>query len=203
MLEVVEHPLFFQQALDKVEVGFAVLGDVGVMLERLAQAEFVPGKRGAQGKHLGDDILDRATLENARVEAVLQHGEPGVQRRRIAGHAAVAADAGKPREVACQVTRRGVCQLDFQNHVLAHHRLQLDAGVLAHQQQFKVVRAGQTFGPLEGLKQQLLFGVGEVLELEQAPILRGKHCGKVHQHVYLLENSGKLPPSLNHCARIR
>ncbi|MNC48892.1 hypothetical protein D3C75_980370 [compost metagenome] len=83
--------------------------------------------------------------------------------------------------------------------MLAHHRLQLDAGVLAHQQQLEVVRTGQTFRSPEGLKQQLLFGVGEVLELEQAPILRGKHCGKVHQHVYLLENSGKLTPSLNHC----
>jgi hypothetical protein len=32
MLEVVKHPFFFEQALDEVEVGFAILGDVGVAL---------------------------------------------------------------------------------------------------------------------------------------------------------------------------
>jgi hypothetical protein len=34
VLEVVKHPCFFKQALDEVEVGFAVLGDVGVALAR-------------------------------------------------------------------------------------------------------------------------------------------------------------------------
>jgi hypothetical protein len=34
VLEVVKHPFFFEQTLDEVEVGFAILGDVGVALLR-------------------------------------------------------------------------------------------------------------------------------------------------------------------------
>ncbi len=73
VLEVVEHPLFLQQALDEVEVGFAVLGDVGVALLWPGQAKLVAGKRRAQGEHFGDHFLDRVALEDPRVEAVLQH----------------------------------------------------------------------------------------------------------------------------------
>ncbi|MBN4178528.1 hypothetical protein GSU75_05834 [Pseudomonas savastanoi pv. phaseolicola] len=139
VLEVIEHPFFFQQTLDEVEVRFAVLSDVGIALERLAQAKLMLGERGTHREHLGNDSLNRISLEDTCVEAVLQHGEPGVERCRVFGHAAVAATAGKAREIASDIAWRAIGQLDFDNHVLAHHRFQLDSGVLAHQQQVKLV----------------------------------------------------------------
>ncbi|MCY1428347.1 hypothetical protein D9M71_442280 [compost metagenome] len=141
------------------------------------------GKRRAQGKHFGDHFLDRVALEDPRVEAVLQHREPRVEGGGIACHAAVAADAGKAREVAGYVPRAAFGQFDLDADVLAHHGFERHAGVFADQQQFVVERPRQGFGALEGFQQQFLLGVGQVVKLEQAAVLwRQQRGGQVHDH---------------------
>ncbi|MNM95337.1 hypothetical protein D3C81_1077760 [compost metagenome] len=153
VLEVVEHPLFLQQALDEVEVGFTVLGDVGVALLRAGQAKLVTGKCRAQGEHFSDDFLDRITLEDPCIEAVLEHRKPGIKRRGVARHATVTANAGEAREVAGEIARTAFGQFDLDAYLLAHHRLERHAGLFAHQQQLVVEGLRQAFHTLEGFEQ--------------------------------------------------
>jgi len=147
VLEVVEHPLFLQQALDEVEVGLAVLGNVGIALLRAGQAELMTEERRAQGEYFGDHLLDRVALEDPRVEAVLEHREPRVEGSGVARHAAVAGDAC---EVTGDVAQVAFGQLDFDADVLPHHGFEWYAGGFADQQQFVVERPRQTLDALEG-----------------------------------------------------
>lgn len=81
----------------------------------------------------------------------------------------------------CDVARAAFGQLDFDADLLAHH--ERHAGVFADQQQFVVERPRQGFGALEGFQQQLLLGVGQVVKLEQAAVLRRQQRGgQVHDH---------------------
>lgn len=77
MLEVVEKPFALKQALHKVEIALAVLGNVAVRFERLAYTKFVLGQRAKSGEHFTDNSLDRFFfLKNACIEAASQHPQP-------------------------------------------------------------------------------------------------------------------------------
>ncbi|MNH06805.1 hypothetical protein D3C79_661840 [compost metagenome] len=124
VLEEVKQPCFIQQALDEVEVAFAVLGDVGVALVHTTQAQRIGNVAWIQGENVSEHLCDRAVLEDARVGAVNEHRQPRAQDRTVAVQGAIATQTGKAGEVAVDEARRGIGQFDLDAHLLADHRLE-------------------------------------------------------------------------------
>ncbi|CAM3302796.1 hypothetical protein PSPL106493_18505 [Pseudomonas plecoglossicida] len=186
MLEVIEQPFVLQQALDEIEVAFAVLGDVAVRLERFAQAEFVLGQRAETGEHFADDILYRFFLEDPRVEAAGQHPQPWPQHGGVAHIAAIAALGTEAVDVTVDVAVGTVGQFDFNGGRAADQGFQLYVALVAEQRQVELVELGQGFAAREVLEQKLVVGtLRQDIELEQAPVLGREHGKNVGQHKLL------------------
>ena len=160
------HALFGQQALEEIEVAFAVLHAVGTLaavageqaLGHVLGHAFVPAPDSqirVLREHVVHDVDEAAVLPDAAVQGVGQQRDPGLHRERLAGEAAVGVQGAGFGDDAAAQDVAAIGQLGAQGQGLAAQLLERHVGIEHQDLQRQVEGLGHRLVQLEALQQEV------------------------------------------------